>query len=62
MIQKKSNTEIRMNSSLKSNVSFSLSKEKNDISLLKIKQKKIKRDILSTKKFNQKLDGKIQDT
>ena len=51
-----------MNSSLKNNVSFLLSKEKNDLSFLQRKQKKIKKDLLYTKKFNQILDGKIEDT
>ena len=51
-----------MNSSLKNNVSSLLSKEKNDLSFLQRKQKKIKKDLLYTKKFNQILDGKIEDT
>ena len=51
-----------MNSSLKTDISHLLSQQKKDISFLQKKQRKIKRDLLSTQKFNKILDSKIEDT
>ena len=51
-----------MNSSLKTDISLLLSQQKKDISFLQKKQRKIKRDLLSTQKFNKILDSKIEDT
>lgn len=51
-----------MNSSLKTDISLLLSQQKKDISFLQKKQRKIKRDLLSTQKFNKIFDSKIEDT